>query len=52
MKVSKRNFTSNKLNVVARIFKTIVHRVKLEIFEIFEAEEPPYVSTIYNGIYN
>ena len=34
MKVSHRNFTSDKLNAVAKIFKTIAHPVKLEILEI------------------
>ena len=50
MKVSHRNFTSNKLNAVAKIFKTIAHPVKLEILEILEAEEPLDVSTICERI--
>ena len=50
MKVSQRNFTSDKLNAVAKIFKTIAHPVKLEILEILEAEEPLDVSTICERI--
>jgi len=50
MKVSQRNFTSNKLNAVAKIFKTIAHPVKLEILEILEAEEPLDVSSICERI--
>ena len=50
MKVSHRNFTSDKLNAVAKTFKTIAHPVKLEILEILEAEEPLDVSTICERI--
>ena len=50
MKVSQRNLTSDKLNAVAKIFKTIAHPVKLEILEILEAEEPLDVSTICERI--
>ncbi len=50
MKVSQRNLTSDKLNAVAKIFKTIAHPVKLEILEILEAEEPLDVSTICGRI--
>ena len=50
MKVSQRNFTKDKLNSVAKIFKTIAHPVKLEILEILEAHEPLDVSTICERI--
>ncbi len=50
MKVSKRNFSSEKLHTVAKIFKTIGHPVKLEILEILEAEEPLDVTTICERI--
>ena len=50
MKVSKRNFSSEKLQAVAKIFKTIAHPVKLEILEVLEAEEPLDVSTICERI--
>ena len=50
MKLSQRNFTSDKLNAVAKIFKTIAHPVKLEILEILEAEEPLDVSSICERI--
>ncbi len=50
MKISQRNFTIDKLNAVAKIFKTIAHPVKLEILEILEAEEPLDVSTICERI--
>ncbi len=50
MKVSNRNFSSAKLQAVAKIFKTIAHPVKLEILEILEAEEPLDVSTICERI--
>ena len=50
MKVSQRNFTSDKLNAVAKIFKTIAHPVKLEILEVLESNEPLDVSSICNKI--
>ncbi len=50
MKVSNRNFSREKLQAVAKIFKTIAHPVKLEILEVLEAEEPLDVSTICERI--
>jgi len=46
MKVTKRNFSVEKLQKVAKILKTIAHPVKLEILEVLEGEEPLDVSTI------
>ena len=50
IKVSQRIFTNDKLNSLAKIFKTIAHPVKLEILEILEAQEPMDVSTICERI--
>ncbi|MGD1839369.1 MAG: ArsR/SmtB family transcription factor [Thermonemataceae bacterium] len=46
MKETKRNFSAEKLQKVAKILKTIAHPVKLEILEVLEEEEPLDVSTI------
>jgi len=46
VKVSKRQFSIERLQGVARILKTIAHPVKLEILEVLEAEEPLDVGTI------
>ncbi|MGH1339031.1 MAG: ArsR/SmtB family transcription factor [Aureispira sp.] len=50
MKTSKRQFSADKLAVVAKILKTIAHPVKLEIMELLEAEEPLNVSTIHQRL--
>ncbi len=46
MKETKRKFSVDQLQKVAKVLKTIAHPVKLEILEILEAEEPIDVSTI------
>lgn len=50
MKATKRDFSVDKLQRVAKILKTIAHPVKLEILEVLEAEEPLDVSTICSRI--
>ncbi len=50
MKLTKRKFSANKLQGIAKILKTIAHPVKLEILEVLETEEPLDVSTICNRI--
>jgi len=50
MKVTKRKFSPAKLQVAAKILKTIAHPVKLEILQVLEAEEPLDVSTICERI--
>ncbi len=50
MKITKRKLSSAKLQVAAKILKTIAHPVKLEILEVLETEEPLDVSTICNRI--
>ncbi len=50
MKKTKRKFSAEKLQLVAKILKTISHPVKLEILEVLETEEPLDVSTICNRI--
>lgn len=50
MKTSKRQFSAEKLTVVAKILKTIAHPVKLEIMELLETEEPLNVSTIHQRL--
>ncbi len=46
MNRTKRNFSYEKLQVVAEILKTISHPIKLAILEILEDEEPLDVGTI------
>ena len=50
MKPTKRKFSTDKLQKVAKILKTIAHPVKLEILEILEFEEPLDVSTLCERI--
>lgn len=50
MKLTKRKFSPEKLQGVAKILKTIAHPVKLEILEVLEHEEPLDVSTICERI--
>lgn len=50
MKMTKRKFSPEKLQGVAKILKTIAHPVKLEILEVLEQEEPLDVSTICERI--
>jgi len=50
MKLTKRKLSSEKLQAVAKILKTIAHPVKLEILEVLEQEEPLDVSTICDRI--
>ncbi len=50
MKGTKRNFSLEKLQKVAKVLKTIAHPVKLEILELLESEEPLDVSTICSSI--
>lgn len=50
MKMTKRKFSTEKLQTVAKILKTIAHPVKLEILEVLEQEEPLDVSTICDRI--
>ena len=50
MKLTKRKFSTEKLESVAKLFKTIAHPVKLEILEVLETEEPLDVSTICKRI--
>ncbi|MDA7502072.1 metalloregulator ArsR/SmtB family transcription factor [Chitinophagales bacterium] len=50
MKQTKRQFSVEKLQTVAKILKTIAHPVKLEILEVLEAEEPLDVGTICSRI--
>lgn len=50
MKMTKRKLSSEKLQAVAKILKTIGHPVKLEILEVLEQEEPLDVSTICDRI--
>ena len=49
-KDTKRQFSVDKLQKVAKILKTIAHPVKLEILEVLEAEEPLDVTTICERI--
>jgi ArsR family transcriptional regulator len=50
MKPTKSKFSTDKLQKVAKILKTIAHPVKLEILEILEFEEPLDVSTLCERI--
>ena len=50
MKLTKRKFSTEKLESVAKLFKTIAHPVKLEILEVLETEEPLDVTTICQRI--
>lgn len=50
MKVSKRQFSTRKLQKVAKVLKTISHPVKLEILEVLETDEPLDVSTLCERI--
>lgn len=50
MNETKRNFSVEKLERVAKILKTISHPVKLEILEILEHEEDLDVSSLYARI--
>ncbi len=50
MKVTKRNFSIDKLEKVAKVLKTIAHPVKLEVLELLESDEPLDVSTICEKI--
>jgi len=50
MKTTKRKFSTEDLQAVAKILKTIAHPVKLEILEVLEEEEPLDVSTICERI--
>ena len=46
MKSTKRQFSILKVQLVAKILKTISHPVKLEILEILESNEPLDVGSI------
>ena len=46
MKMTKRNFSVEKLQKVAKILKVIAHPVRLEILQVLEENEPLDVSTI------
>ena len=46
MKSTKRQFSTETLQRVAHLLKTIAHPVKLEILELLEAEAPLDVSSI------
>lgn len=50
MKLTKRQFSVEKLQHAAKVLKTIAHPVRLEILEILESEEPLAVSSIYNKL--
>lgn len=50
MKSTKRSFSIEALQDVARILKTISHPVRLEILEVLEANEPLDVTSICSEI--
>ena len=50
MKMTKRRFSVEKLQQVAKTLKTIAHPVKLEILELLDKEEPLDVTTIWNRL--
>jgi len=50
MKDTKRKFSVDTLQNVAKILKTIAHPVKLEIMEVLETNEPLDVTTICDHI--
>lgn len=50
VKATKRNFSIEKLEQVAKVLKTIAHPVKLEILELLEKYEPLSVSAICEKI--
>ena len=50
MKDTRRRFSVDTLQKVAKILKTIAHPVKLEILEVLESDEPLDVSTIQQRI--
>jgi len=50
MKDTKRKFSIDTLQKVAKMLKTIAHPVKLEIMEVLESDEPLDVTTICERI--
>ncbi|MDB4694450.1 metalloregulator ArsR/SmtB family transcription factor [Flavobacteriales bacterium] len=46
MKQSKRNYSKEDLEGLAKIFKMVAHPVKLEILEVLESHEPMDVSSL------
>lgn len=50
MKQTRRSFSTESLQDVARILKTISHPVRLEILEVLETSEPMDVTSICSEI--